>query len=118
MKFSSMKCSNVANSSLKKFNVHLVNFKRPSNHIKDVEAFKKKLRDAWVRRKNSMSPEELTAKMSQARKGIPHSAETKKKYSEMRKGKKKSLEMRKKISESRKGTKLINGKFVKVNNGI
>lgn len=70
-----------------------------------------KLKIAWIARKARPGFKE---KHAAARRGIPHSEETKKKYSEVRKGKKKSPEWKEKIRQGRTGTKLINGHFTKV----
>lgn len=62
---------------------------------------KSKMKQAWIRRRAKYSPEELSKKMGDARRGILHSAETKKKFSEMRKGKKKPEGFAEKIRQAR-----------------
>jgi group I intron endonuclease len=69
-----------------------------------------KLKKSWVIRKIKPGFKE---KHAEARRGIPHTEETKKRLSEMRKGKPKSAEWKEKMRQRRKGTKLINGKFIK-----
>lgn len=88
-------------------------FKSYKHSPKDFEKHSNSLKEAWKRRKEKFTPEELSKKMSDARKGIKHSEETKQKYRETRKGKKKSPETKEKMRLSKLGTKLINGKFVK-----
>lgn len=79
---------------------------------KDLNLLRERMRQAWVKRKASMTPEEFKKKHADARRGIPHSDETKKMYSIQRKGKPKSFEWRQKIGMSKLGRKLINGKFI------
>jgi group I intron endonuclease len=81
----------------------------------DEEAKKKlglKLKKAWLGRK--MRPG-FKEKHGAARRGILHSDETKKMMSQNRKGKPKSAEWKEKMRQRRKGTKLINGKYIKIN---
>lgn len=81
---------------------------------KDIEKHSNILKKSWKKRKEKYSVSELHKKMSEARKGIKHSEETKIRYSIERKGKPKSEEMKQRLRKARLGTKLINGKFVKL----
>lgn len=92
----------------------LESFKKVHRPIKDKELFKKKLKEGWQKRKAKCSPNELSKKLAEARRGIKHSEETKALMRANRKGKKKSPEWIEKFRVRRKGTKLIDGKFVKV----
>jgi hypothetical protein len=85
------------------------NFKKIKHPIKDKEAFKKKLKIAWITRK---AGPDFKEKHGNARRGISHSEETKLKMSMMRKGKTKSSEWKVKIGKSKIGKKLINGKYI------
>lgn len=99
-------------------NEQLEYFKDVAHGPKNLENHSNSLKEAWKRRKEKYSPEELHKKMSAARKGIKHSEETKMNYSLLRKGKSKSESMKNKLRESRLGTKLINGKYVKINSEV
>jgi|SRR5271156_3752748 group I intron endonuclease len=95
----------------------LANFKKIHRPIKDKELFRKKLKEGWEKRRARCSPEELSKKLADARRGIKHSEETKAIMSANRKGKKKSPEWIEKFRERRKGTKLIDGKYIKLEGG-
>lgn len=93
-------------------------FKSYKHGPKDLQKHSQSLKKAWKRRKEKYTPEELSKKMADARRGILHSEETKLKLSMQRKGKKKSEAWKEKLRARRIGTKLIDGKFVRCSNGI
>ncbi|MFP3859267.1 MAG: GIY-YIG nuclease family protein [Bacteroidales bacterium] len=93
-------------------------FKENKHPIKDREKFREKLREAWKKRKASMSPEDLKEVMGEKFRGKKHSKETKEAYSKKRKGIPKSEEMKEKMRLARKGTKLVKGKWVRFSNGL
>lgn len=89
----------------------------PKNLLKHSEC----LKEAWKKRREKYSPEELSKKMANARRGIKHTEETKKLMSEKRKGGKKPegfgekirqvrLQESKEIKEYRK-MKMLQGRF-------
>lgn len=58
-------------------------FKSYKHGPKNLGKFSQSLRKAWVKRKEKYSPEELSKKMANARRGILHSEETKLKLKEI-----------------------------------
>lgn len=68
----------------------------PKNLLKHSEC----LKEAWKKRREKYSPEELSKKMANARRGIKHTEETKKLMSEKRKGKKNQKDLEKKYAKS------------------
>lgn len=68
---------------------------------KDKEKHRQSLIEAWKRRKEKYTPQELNRKMADARRGIKHSEEAKKKMSISGKGKKKPKGFAEKIRQVR-----------------
>lgn len=68
---------------------------------RDMVKHSSALKEAWKRRKEKYTPEELSKKMAEARRGIKHSDEAKKKMSVVRKGKKKPEGFGEKIRQAR-----------------
>lgn len=88
-------------------------FKSYPHGPKDMKKHSDSLKQAWIGRKSKMTPDEL--KLSQSKfKGHKHTSEAKNKMSLKGKGRKRSMDTKIKIRERRLGTKLINGKFVKI----
>jgi group I intron endonuclease len=81
----------------------------------EIKEHSKRLKKAWIIRRQSSNYQEGIDKMVKGKTGHRHTEETKKRYSEMRKGITKSKEHCEKVRKAKLGTKLINGKFVKMN---
>lgn len=93
----------------------LQKFKYLRKPIRDIKAFSEKLKEAWKERRKR--PDGIATLQMLNRTGKLHSEETKQEYCIQRKGKPKSQAMKDKLRNTRKGTKLINGRFVKKENG-
>lgn len=68
---------------------------------RDMEKHSKALKEAWKRRREKYTPEELSKKMADARRGIKHSEEVKMKMSLARKGRKKPEGFGEKVRQAR-----------------
>lgn len=91
----------------------LLAFKNLKHPIKDKKAFSYSLKEAWRIRKLTMSHEDFK-KAYKGKPGMKHSDEAKKLMSIKGKGRSKPDSFKEKIRQLRLGTKLINGKFVKI----